>query len=293
MTKIFEQTSSDRPLFVISDLHLGSGSLRDVFSDPTKKRLLFEFLRMVEQEDGRLIVLGDLLDLWRFNLKGIVRAHSDIFDKMHDMGALYVPGNHDAVLSVLAPTSKLPHPFLNTASMPLKTEFAGKSIAFLHGHELDAINGRIGLPVGKALGMSAMPIEHVKKCQIFNSEDIDDCVLKIKAGIITFIERLQKQLMGFWADMQNPMPYQDIVALMKYDKSRKKLLNFHRQKQRHCHDIVISAHTHHAGRFSDWYFNSGSWTSIKQNFLKLLPEGSIEVCDWTNKGSIEIESVLA
>ena len=283
----------DSPLFVISDLHLGSGSLRDVFSDPAKKRLLFEFLKMVEQEDGKLIVLGDLLDLWRFNLKNIVRAHTDIFDKMYEMGTVYIPGNHDSVLSVLAPSGRLPHPLLNTASMPLQIEFSGQNIAFMHGHELDAINAKIGLPVGKALGMSAMPIEHVKKCQVFNSEDIDDCVLRFKAGIITFLERLQKQLMGFWADMQNPIPYHDIVALMKYDKSRRKLLNLHKEKQRNSHDIVISAHTHHAGRFSDWYFNSGSWTSLKQNFLKLMPEGNIEVCDWTNKGSVEIESVLA
>ena len=285
--------NNNSPIFVISDLHLGSGSSRDQFADPAKKRLLFEFLKVVEQEGGQLVVLGDLLDLWRFSLKGIVHAHSDVFDKMYEMGSLYIPGNHDSAIAVLGPTHKMPHPFLNTASMPVKQQFAGKSIAFLHGHELDTINRNIGLSVGKALGISAMPIEHVKKCQIFNSEDIDECVLRIKAGIITFLERLQKQFMGFWADMQNPIPYHDIVALMKYDKSRKKLLSFHREKQRCAHDIVISAHTHHAGRFSDWYFNSGSWTSLKQNFLKIIPDGDVEVCDWTSKGSVEIESVLA
>lgn len=286
-------SNNNAPIYVISDLHLGSGSARDVFADPCKKRLLFEFLNVVEQEGAQLVVLGDLLDLWRFNLKGIVNAHSDIFDKMHEIGALYVPGNHDSAIAILGPQHRMPHPFLNTASEPVRQNFAGKNIAFLHGHELDAINRNIGLSIGKALGISAMPIEHVKKCQIFNSEDIDEYVLRIKAGILTFLERLQKQLMGFWLDMQNPMPYHDVVALMKYDKNRKKLLNFHREKQRNAHDIVISAHTHHAGRFSDWYFNSGSWTSLKQNFLKIMPEGNIEVCDWTNKGSIEIESVLA
>jgi predicted phosphodiesterase len=59
------------------------------------------------------------------------------------------------------------------------------------------------------------------------------------------------------------------------------------------YDVAVVGHTHKAGRFSDWYFNSGSWTAHKNNFLCISPGGDVELFDWRSSGPLlNSESVI-
>jgi UDP-2,3-diacylglucosamine pyrophosphatase LpxH len=48
------------PIFVISDLHIGSGGVRDSFSQNNRHLCFNKFLDYVEKEDGELVILGDI-----------------------------------------------------------------------------------------------------------------------------------------------------------------------------------------------------------------------------------------
>jgi len=50
------------------------------------------------------------------------------------------------------------------------------------------------------------------------------------------------------------------------------------------YDVAIVGHTHRAGTFEDWYFNSGSWTGSHRNFLRISPDGNVAVFDWSAAG---------
>ena len=39
-------------------------------------------------------------------------------------------------------------------------------------------------------------------------------------------------------------------------------------------------HTHRPGEFGSWYFNSGSWTGLSNNFIRISPCGQVQVFDW-------------
>jgi hypothetical protein len=59
------------------------------------------------------------------------------------------------------------------------------------------------------------------------------------------------------------------------------------------YDIAVVGHTHRAGTFGEWYFNSGSWTGPTNNFLRIAPDGRIRVFDWEEQGPRVNQTVVA
>ncbi|HSV27683.1 MAG TPA: metallophosphoesterase, partial [Sedimentisphaerales bacterium] len=155
----------DRPLFVISDLHIGSGGPRDMLNHLEKRRLLESFLNYIQKENGELMILGDMIDLWRFGLMAVIRTHRELFDRLSEMNVTYIPGNHDQALGALENPGGVIHPFFDKLTLPGMRQIGSKLFHFNHGHELDPITGRIGPSIGRALGMSASLIEWIKGAQ--------------------------------------------------------------------------------------------------------------------------------
>ena len=56
------------------------------------------------------------------------------------------------------------------------------------------------------------------------------------------------------------------------------------------YDIAVVGHTHQAGRFEEWYFNSGSWVGENNEFLTISPEGKISFHHWKNNSDILIDT---
>ena len=131
---------SNRPIFVMSDLHMGDGGARDNFAVGDRERERSLFLDYVAQEQGNLIVLGDLFEFWQMNLSKIVMFRKPLLDRLATMNATYVLGNHDADLDGFVGTGFLPHPLFQRMCGPFERQIGGKRFKFMHGHEVDPVN---------------------------------------------------------------------------------------------------------------------------------------------------------
>jgi 3',5'-cyclic AMP phosphodiesterase CpdA len=104
---------SGKPVFVISDLHIRDRSPRDNLCQGNREAVLNSFLDYVTDQNGRLIILGDFLELFRYPLDSIVAHRRPMLDRLARMGTVYVPGNHDEDLPAMLQAGQTSHPFFD------------------------------------------------------------------------------------------------------------------------------------------------------------------------------------
>ncbi|MGE4286080.1 MAG: metallophosphoesterase [Phycisphaerae bacterium] len=285
-----EFTKRDTPLYVVSDLHIGSGKKRDAFSSPQKIAQFHDFLDMVEREDGQLLILGDFLDLWRFSFKGIVKHHNELLARLGEMDCHLIPGNHDLAMSDPA-YHKNRMPVFGKIIQPFSLQIGERDIAFWHGHEVDMMNKFIKPSFGKTLGRSAVPIEWLAKGQVFNSDVFHEQYMRLEAFFLSF----WNTIIDAFGDTEMPLdklcPEQIFKTLSR--EHNHKRIKLYEDQARAEGKTIISAHTHQAGTFDDWYFNSGSWTTQKSDFLRIWPNGKIDVLRWMGETHQINDRILA
>ncbi len=125
----------DRPVWCVSDIHLGNGSHSDIFM--RKDAFLLELLAQVRQSGARLVVVGDAIDFHQsWNLTRIVEAHGPLLRALSDLadtnGVIYVTGNHDDDINVYRDILRF---------RVCSRLWIGESIAIQHGHEFDPVIG--------------------------------------------------------------------------------------------------------------------------------------------------------
>ena len=86
-----------RPLYIVSDAHLGAGSDAD---ERLKSSRLRGFFKRVTDQGADLVILGDLFDFWFEYKNAIPRFHFDHLMALRDLvkagrHVYYVAGNHD------------------------------------------------------------------------------------------------------------------------------------------------------------------------------------------------------
>ena len=279
------------PVFVISDLHIGSGGIRDSFVQFNRDSCFSKFLDYVEKEGGELIILGDFIDLWRFSLKKIIRERIDLLDRLAAMKVSCIPGNHDHALTGFIDTSDVPHPFFRKILKPCIRTFGGKKISFFHGHELDIYNRNLTPRIGRILGVSSSWVEYIRGYPVFSSENIEEALLNIEEKFFVFYFNVMSQLNKF---LNISEIFESIQVLPRQKRIEKQILKHEYKKIIEGNDISISAHTHRQCRFQDWYFNSGSWTDQTNDFLRILPDGKVDLFIWDTDtprfNNIEIRS---
>jgi len=126
------------PTIVISDVHLGT--------EHSKTRQLADFLRTVNCDT--LILNGDIIDGWNLQKGGKgkwKKEHTDFFKiimKMmenHNTKVIYVRGNHDDFIDLLAPFS-----FANFSIVKDYThEKNGKRYYVVHGDIFDSVTSKM------------------------------------------------------------------------------------------------------------------------------------------------------
>lgn len=85
----------EHPLFFASDLHLGDGSGADDFAEGRHREAFVWFLEhQLEKQEGRLILLGDIFELWQCKIKDIYDYDPNLFNQLHNYRL--IRGNHDA-----------------------------------------------------------------------------------------------------------------------------------------------------------------------------------------------------
>ncbi|MGY5863754.1 MAG: hypothetical protein RTV41_04070 [Candidatus Thorarchaeota archaeon] len=129
-------------IIAVSDLHLGSPqSNKTGFQD-----LIREFLQPNQSDISHLILLGDILDLWRYRNSRVLSENADVIGEIGqlDMRKTYIIGNHDyAILNLLSDhktDSSAPSESagaLDHVTETLNVNHDGLSLKFIHGHQID------------------------------------------------------------------------------------------------------------------------------------------------------------
>lgn len=122
---------ADRPVWIVSDLHLGDGGRSDSFMG--KDRALLALLDEVRKAGGRLVINGDAVDVLQANdLTVVLRAHGPLLRAFADLaatnGVWYICGNHDQDVEV----------YRDILRMEVCHElWIGDDVLVEHGHSFD------------------------------------------------------------------------------------------------------------------------------------------------------------
>lgn len=284
---------NDKTVFVISDLHLGDGGARDNFAVGDRTKQLDLFLDHVARAQGELVILGDLFDFWQMNLSRIVTMHVPLLDRLGDMNAVYVVGNHDADLAHFIGTGFLAHGFFQRMCGPLERKIGPRRFKFMHGHELDPVNSGDAPQWGRVFSIAAGLIEERNGSPIahdgdFVEDDLENVGEHVLGGFTRLLSKISRLLclggLGIPTEhltpAQNPKRAQELLATYRHDKDQA------------GYDVAVVGHTHHAGRGGDWYFNSGTWARKTNSFLEISPAGDVHVFDWKDGKPLPNPTVL-
>jgi UDP-2,3-diacylglucosamine pyrophosphatase LpxH len=275
--------SENKPVFVISDLHMGDRGARDNFAVGNKETELNLLLEFVEKENGELVIVGDLFEFWQASLGKVLVNRMGLIDRLADMEATFVVGNHDIDLEALIGIDLVGHRFFKKMTRRFVREIAGKRFVFMHGHEVDPYNK------GDSPGWSRIAAIFAGICEDFNRSPVLDTGEFFESWLFKIVKRLWnwvRMRFVFVSDKRQLTPAQN-------PKLVKKMLHRYKEdKIKEGYDIGIVGHTHKAGRFEDWYFNSGCWAEATNSFLRISDDGNVEVFDWENGKAIPNETVL-
>ena len=277
----------DRPIFVVSDLHMGDGGPRDNFSVDNKISQFKQFLRFVEKEDGQLYLLGDLFEFWQSNIGTVLKKRIEFIDRFAEMKAVYVVGNHDGDFEDLIGTGLLNHPFFDNMTGAFEKTIGTKKFKFMHGHELDPIN-QDGTPRwGRILAILCGIIEDRKGSPLLSAGGaMERNLLRLGRSFmwlynysINFFEKSPsheraRSVAESLTPAQDPQRTRGILSLYQKDKMGD------------GYDMLVTGHTHRGGLYQDWYCNSGCWVGLRNQFLRIDPDGKIHYCEWNHKGPV-------
>ena len=286
----------DRSIFVISDLHMGDGGPRDNFALGDREKQLGLFLDYVAHEQGELIVLGDLFEFWQMNLSTIITTHLPLLDRLAQMNALYVLGNHDSDLDHFSGTRLLPHPFFQSMSGPFERQVGGKRIKFMHGHEVDPVNKGDIPQWGRAFSIVAALAEDkngspLDKNGNFVQDDLEAVAGHFEEmfGDVAWLAGKIERFVGF---SSLGLLAGHLTPAQNPDRQKEFLLLYRQDKEANGYDLAVVGHTHHAGRIGDWYCNSGTWARKTNSFIRVDADGGAAVFNWVNGQPVPNETVL-
>ena len=282
--------SSNKDIIVVSDLHIGDGGPRDNFSVDGKAQEFGCFLDYVESCEAELFVLGDLFEFWQANISRVLVHRMGLIDRLTRMKAVYVVGNHDADFEHLIGTNILGHPFFDRMSGPFERVIANKRFKFMHGHELDPFN-RDGTPRwGRILAILGGILEDRKGSPLLSAGGFTEkTLLKVSRS---FMWMWNNSVNLFEKSERHEKPHtlaESLTPAQDPTKIKGILSLYHANKLKEGYDYLVAGHTHRAGLFQDWYCNSGCWVGLRTTFLRIQPDGGIEVCEWKGGRPVRTE----
>lgn len=281
----------EKPIFVISDTHIAGGEKKDSLTI-NKEKLLWRFLDFVEKQDAELIITGDFLELWHSKLEKILKSHYALFGRLNQIHCTYILGNHDSELGKINRNTDPWHPFFERISQPVTRTISNKKFKFLHGHEVDPFIFNDRKNLYKALGGIVNILQFNTNTCTVTHDICSDILLEFGEFFIGTWNRLFKFLTKAGDQFCNILPDEEVAFLKRAGRTRCMLRRYREELNKGLYDIAIVGHTHKAGQFSDWYYNSGSWTGRRSNFLHITPDAEISVFDWTESGPRQNKTLI-
>jgi UDP-2,3-diacylglucosamine pyrophosphatase LpxH len=131
-------------IVAVSDLHLGMNS-----QNGRVERRFENFLAYLKENlfrnGGDLVLLGDIFDFWRSDIKNVLLRSENIIEKLFAMESKeifthYVVGNHDFYMHTIAREECLPF-FTIAKSLVLFNDSADSTakFKFIHGYQLEIL----------------------------------------------------------------------------------------------------------------------------------------------------------
>ncbi len=127
-------------IIAVADLHLGS----NLANKSGLYDFIHDFLEPNQNDISQIVLLGDILDLWRHRNSQVLQQNLDVLTELGrlDMTKNYLAGNHDyAIFSLLNQNASLANPgsagLLDQVSETLEIQYDGIKLRFIHGHQVD------------------------------------------------------------------------------------------------------------------------------------------------------------
>lgn len=248
--------SIERPIFCISDLHLGDGGSRDNFL-PEKEKQLLAFLDYVEEQHGELLILGDLFEMWQANWSRIFTTRERLLDRFAAMGATYILGNHDADLYYFQGTPWLNHPLFRNMVDEARRTIRGRSFQFCHGHQADEYCSALNPGWGRITAIyTGLKEDRHGGPMLDKYRTVEQKYL----GPLEWTVSLLKRLCG------KPDRFTEINQLLL---------------RKFTADYIIFGHTHFAGHVQQdgrYLYNTGTWAERTNSFVRI--DQDVSVWDW-------------
>jgi UDP-2,3-diacylglucosamine pyrophosphatase LpxH len=245
---------------VVSDLHLGIPE--------SNKSKFMEFLDDLGDDVERLILLGDVFDLWRRDPLGVMLDNTDVLEKLMSLepriDVTFVVGNHD-YHAFKFPESHFGHvfdldPLLQRHDLTL--QYGDTTYHFIHGYQLEnKIVGSLELYELFA-DQLCMKGENVGRCA--------DTIWNLVTAKADTWNKLKSRfgVKDKAALISRPPEERDLEKLPKYAK------NLMGKGGPYEGGFVIYGHTHKPDVNMDARIaNSGSWVGHAADYLVISDEG--------------------
>lgn len=280
-SKVSTGLVTHKPLFVVSDLHMGNGSSLDQFKRAEAEPLFLDLLDYVTDQEGQLIIAGDLLELWRFPLTEVIDHRQRLLERLAQMHPVYITGNHD--FGAASAPKDQGHPLLLCIRSPLTVPIGDRRFRFMHGHEQDPL-------INRRVYSQTVP------GFLYPAFSLKDRMCRWTGDLLPnlFLEGSERAL-GFLHGLRGS-PLHRIHPALRHGRkwprrrpgqtvrTQKMLSRYHYDRDKNDYDVAVVGHSHKAGQYGDWYFNSGCWIGETHSFLRIWPDGHVEVFDWEDGG---------
>ncbi|KKL13850.1 hypothetical protein LCGC14_2521650 [marine sediment metagenome] len=255
---------SKKPIFAISDLHLGDGGPRDNFAYGSCEKQFLAFLDYVECACGQLVIVGDFFELWQANISKVLTEHIWLLSRLARMNTIYVLGNHDADLRhFIGGGIWLSHPFFDKMYSSYYTYIGDRMFHFIHGHHVDPYCKDDTPGIGRISAIYTGLKEDRNEGPMLNKyQTVEGKVL----GRFGKLSRLKNWFTG-----------EPSLAIQ---------MNRKLEDMPVAVDAIVCGHTHKPGCIGSWLYNCGTWAEGKCSFVKITDDGEANVYDWVNNKAI-------
>lgn len=269
---LFNLPKPVKPIYCVSDLHLGDCGRRDNFSCMSGGQRLTEFghfLEFVEKNNGQLLILGDFFELWQSNMSAVLTAREQLLDRLARMKAIYVLGNHDIDLVHFIHHNWLGHSFFQRMCLSHTAEVAGRKFHFIHGHQTDDFCSGDTPGLGRITAIYTGLKEDRNGSPLYKGKypTVEARSIGFLEGWVDFIGRLRGKP-GRIQQMNR-----GLCHLLDRDRSK--------------YDVLVSGHTHRAGKIAGWsIYNTGTWAEQTNSFVVISRYGGVGVFDWVDDKAV-------
>ena len=253
-------------IYAISDLHLGDGGPRD--NSVANLPALNTFLDYVQDTGGRLVICGDMFEFWQANLSTVLLHHEPLLDRLANMGATYVVGNHDIDLlhfcdPKLTSRIKFVHPFFKKMRAEAWAFEHGCHWTFIHGHRSDPACWSNNPGLGRISAIYSALKEDKNGSPFRNKVTVESQTV----GRIEWLIDMWRWCRGLQSRQREI--YSDVIRthLSRYT----------------CTRGVVMGHTHQAGRAGSMLLNCGTWAEDVCSFVRIQGAvGAGQAYDWVD-----------